>query len=120
MTTKRIKQLKDLMIRARANASESLAEMLRALNERRSVVDTIVDSHNRMEKIDAALARMANGRYGLCIDCGDDIGEGRLIAQPWAEACAACQKHREATMLDQMPQDFKMSVGRPLDAARRA
>jgi DnaK suppressor protein len=44
-----------------------------------------------LQNIDAALRRIAEGRYGACIDCGEPIGVQRLLAQPGALRCAACQ-----------------------------
>jgi RNA polymerase-binding protein DksA len=44
-----------------------------------------------LQNIDAALRRIAEGRYGACTDCGEPIGVQRLMAQPGALRCAACQ-----------------------------
>ena len=45
--------------------------------------------------IDAALARVHEGAYGLCLDCGDDITPARLQAVPTALRCMACQSQHE-------------------------
>ncbi|SDZ49227.1 transcriptional regulator, TraR/DksA family [Variovorax sp. YR634] len=45
----------------------------------------------RLEAIELALARLADGRYGVCEDCGAEIPRARLFAQPTAVRCAACQ-----------------------------
>jgi len=135
LTVKRMKQLKNLMIRARANAFDSLAATLGALqalqvrtdtcentsafSPRCSVVEVIVSSYNRMEKVDAALLRMSDGTYGICVECGAEIGEGRLLIQPWAEHCIICQEHREVAMLGQLTQEFKAIAGKPMEAAWR-
>jgi RNA polymerase-binding transcription factor DksA len=42
-----------------------------------------------------ALARIAEGSYGTCSDCGEPIGGPRLNAQPTAERCIACQQKLE-------------------------
>ena len=39
-----------------------------------------------------ALARMADGSYGECIDCGQPISAERLFAQPTAKRCIADQE----------------------------
>ena len=41
--------------------------------------------------LDAALARLDAGRYGLCTDCGVAIPQARLDAAPEAPRCLACQ-----------------------------
>ena len=40
--------------------------------------------------IDAALERLAAGRYGTCTRCGATIGAARLAARPAAETCIGC------------------------------
>ncbi|WP_347111049.1 TraR/DksA C4-type zinc finger protein [Paenarthrobacter sp. S56] len=40
-----------------------------------------------LEQIDAALVRIAEGTYGVCIICGNPIPEGRLEARPWTPYC---------------------------------
>jgi RNA polymerase-binding transcription factor DksA len=40
-----------------------------------------------LEQIDAALARIGAGSYGVCSVCGDGIAEGRLEARPWTPYC---------------------------------
>ena len=54
-------------------------------------------SHTTAElaEIDAALARIADGSYGWCIDCGGPIGRPRLLVHPMAVRCAPCQSRRE-------------------------
>ena len=46
--------------------------------------------------VDAALARMRSGTYGLCVDCGDPIAAARLAAYPTAPRCIECQEMHEA------------------------
>jgi RNA polymerase-binding transcription factor len=42
--------------------------------------------------IDAALQRIAVGRYGICLDCGEPIGYQRLLAFPVAKLCYECKE----------------------------
>lgn len=44
----------------------------------------------RMEAIRAALARLADGTYGICSGCGSRIPYGRLIVMPESTLCVAC------------------------------
>jgi DnaK suppressor protein len=39
----------------------------------------------RLEAIERAEARLLEGRYGLSIQSGDPIPDGRLEIEPWAE-----------------------------------
>lgn len=42
-------------------------------------------------KVLAALTRVQEGTYGLCVDCRKPVPEGRLEARPDASRCVACQ-----------------------------
>lgn len=50
---------------------------------------------DEVRDINAAEARIATGRYGVCIDCGAPIGRARLEAYPTAKRCLADQERRE-------------------------
>lgn len=43
----------------------------------------------------AALARIDDGSYGNCVDCGHDIPEPRLEARPATPRCVPCQSKRD-------------------------
>ena len=44
----------------------------------------------KLTEIRKALQRLDNGSYGRCVECGEDIPEGRLKAIPYAARCLAC------------------------------
>jgi len=50
---------------------------------------------NRMKMIDNALARIDQGKYGLCLKCGKHIPQERLEAIPYAFLCISCQSASE-------------------------
>jgi DnaK suppressor protein len=41
--------------------------------------------------VDAALARLDAGSFGVCLRCGKPVAPGRLEALPWAAHCIDCQ-----------------------------
>ena len=43
-----------------------------------------------LRAIDAALARIEDGSYGICAKCGNDISTERLDAVPTAALCRNC------------------------------
>lgn len=43
-----------------------------------------------LERINAALGRIAEGTYGTCLKCGDEISDARLSAVPEAPLCRTC------------------------------
>jgi DnaK suppressor protein len=44
-----------------------------------------------LRMIEEALARMQQGAFGVCVQCGDDIDLRRLEAVPWTQYCLRCQ-----------------------------
>jgi DnaK suppressor protein len=42
-----------------------------------------------------ALQRIKGGRYGRCIDCGEEIGTARLNAVPWTPYCIRDQEKHD-------------------------
>ena len=62
-------------------------------------IEFAIDAHEMAElaAIDAALARISAGVYGECVDCGCDIPQARLHANPEALRCISCQEAFEKT-----------------------
>ena len=48
-----------------------------------------------LNKVNDALARLEQGSYGNCFDCGEEIAEKRLRALPFAVRCKDCEEARE-------------------------
>ena len=49
----------------------------------------------KLRRIDAALGRIEEGVFGLCIESGEEIELKRLETQPWAEFCIEVAEERE-------------------------
>ena len=45
-----------------------------------------------LREVRAALDRIADGSYGACLHCEEEISQKRLKAMPWAKLCIACQE----------------------------
>jgi DnaK suppressor protein len=63
------------------------AQAIAAETERRRQIE--------LDRIDAALGRIASGDYGFCARCGDDIGLERLEFDPTTPLCIACARAGE-------------------------
>jgi DnaK suppressor protein len=62
--------------------------------ERQHAAALLQAAREQVTAIDAALQRLAAGRYGVCERCGRPIGEGRLAARPAAPTCIQCAGSR--------------------------
>lgn len=54
---------------------------------------------DELRRIDRALARVYDGSYGVCEECGGQIPARRLMAEPTATRCIRCQDLHEKTYL---------------------
>ena len=67
-----------------------------AYKSRLDLLDNLAEWYvNETARIDNALIRIAEGKYGVCLGCHEPIEPPRLEATPEAAFCAACQKMRE-------------------------
>ena len=86
------KRLRKIQHNLRTTPEPDTAEQ--ALDRENDEVLEQLDDSGRaeLEMIEAALARMATGTYGLCITCGDTVAIERLTALPYATVCIKCAK----------------------------
>ncbi len=50
--------------------------------------------------IEEAVARIEDGSFGECSNCGEGVNRKRLEAVPWAKLCLACQELEEQGRLE--------------------
>ena len=53
----------------------------------------------KLARIEAALERLANDRYGRCQNCNQRIDPERLEILPYAELCIGCQRQLERQLI---------------------
>jgi DnaK suppressor protein len=68
-----------------------------AVEETQAVVEQAKagQAARELELMIAARRRLADGTYGECLDCGDEIDVRRLTALPATPYCTACQSFHE-------------------------
>jgi len=80
---------------------------LATISQERDLLSFLHESvSTRLRFIREALNAVDRGDYGECSRCGEDIGEKRLAAVPWARTCIFCQ---EATETE--PKPSRISAG---------
>ena len=64
--------------------------------EDNEVVDALGnEAREEIAKISSALRRMDSGDFGICIECGMPIEDGRIKAYPYADVCIECAEFDE-------------------------
>jgi len=100
-----LKQLSDKLTKRINNSTSNLQSNRQAGEEaadvggddfiRETGIAIMADDAAKLRMIDQAVRNMANGTYGICQDCGNPIGEGRLEVKPYARFCVNCKEKRE-------------------------
>jgi len=117
MTKKEMEKYRRLLEDKKATLSAEIAKTRSAEEETteestQDIADKAVSSYTReflysltdgerstLLQIDDALARIDEGAYGQCLNCGQLMTEKRLNAVPWAPYCLDCQELSEKGML---------------------
>ncbi len=116
-TTDTLRDIKrSLISRREAIVKEAKEEIAKYISgENRQLVDTALDegdwavvdisedinlrrlaTHRRaLHDIDESLRKIGEGSYGICEECGEEIGEKRLQVLPTATLCVTCQGNKE-------------------------
>jgi DnaK suppressor protein len=60
--------------------------------ERELAIRNLDRESNLLRNVKGALARIADGSYGVCMHCDEEIIAKRLNAVPWTAFCIRCQE----------------------------
>ena len=60
--------------------------------ERELAIRNLDRESSLLRNVRGALARMADGSYGICMHCEEEIKPKRLDAVPWTKFCIRCQE----------------------------
>jgi len=60
--------------------------------ERELAIRNLDRESNLLRSVRGALSRIADGSYGVCLHCEEDISPKRLNAVPWTAYCIKCQE----------------------------
>ena len=55
-------------------------------------------NYEAMDEIEAALKRIEDGAYGICVSCGAPVPFERLEIVPAADRCVRCQDDRDRAL----------------------
>lgn len=84
------------------------------LNERRTRLETALEAipgdeqvRRLLHQVDAALARMDGGSYGICLECQESVEPERLVADPLMEYCL---DHLTASQREALQRDLELAA----------
>jgi DnaK suppressor protein len=63
-------------------------------------ITLIENESSLLDQVDAALARIEQGTFGKCENCGQSIAEPRLSALPYAALCVECARSQSSETND--------------------
>ena len=78
-----------------SNTPMHLADLGTDNFEQELSMNLLEKGEDRLEEIGAALERIEQGQFGVCEECGKEIGRERLDALPYARLCVSCARQRE-------------------------
>ena len=76
--------------------SNELVETMQLAGQREFAARALERDTKNLMQIDAALERIDDGAFGICLDCEEAISPKRLAAVPWAGYCLHCQELHDA------------------------
>ena len=66
-----------------------------ALQDQAMQLETERRRKGELKRIEAALARIAEGEFGYCVSCGEEIAAKRLELDPTTPVCIDCAEFAE-------------------------
>jgi DnaK suppressor protein len=112
MREKLIAEISENLIPESLTASSDIGDLVdQAGDERDRELSLLLTGRDKekLAAINEALEKLKEGTYGVCEDCGDKIGQGRLKVMPLAKYCVNCQSkiEREMTLQKKAEEDLK-------------
>jgi len=74
-----------------ADVHGDMADLTAEISQREQLLWLAEHERERLRQIEDALEMVAEGKYGVCAECGDQIPDPRLKAIPTANHCIKCQ-----------------------------
>lgn len=73
---------------------EGFSDAAAVTAERTEILGLVETAINRLGEVDAALARIEDGSYGVCAQCGTAISPQRMEIRPVSAMCVKCKSAR--------------------------
>ena len=101
MRDKLVKEISENRIPEPLTAPSNIGDLVDQAGDERDRELSLLLTGRDKEKLMAiteALEKINEGTYGICEECGEKIGQGRLKVMPLAKLCVSCQSKLEKEM----------------------
>jgi DnaK suppressor protein len=88
-------------------SADALDEVQHAA-ERELAIRNLDRESNLLRQVKAALQRIDDGTFGICLHCEDEISSKRLNAVPWAAYCIQCQELADQSRDQESEENFDL------------
>lgn len=89
-TKEEIEQLEELTKPVKPDNAYGRLSRMDAINNKTINDAALRNQKSQLQKLERALGKIDEGKYGTCLKCGDDIPLGRLKFMPWTAKCVKC------------------------------
>lgn len=84
---KRIEKITNHMLNPQSSLQEHWDDQAVVTSQNDMRHNLKADAEEGLALVNAALARIEEGEYGICTECGEEINTNRLDAVPYATEC---------------------------------
>ena len=89
-TEEEIEHLKELTKPVEPDNAIGRLSRMDAINNKSINDASLRENKSKLQKLERALERIDEERFGNCAKCGEEIAFGRLKFMPWATKCVRC------------------------------
>jgi DnaK suppressor protein len=75
--------------------------------ERELAIRNLDRESNLLRNVRAALRRIEDGTFGICVHCEEEISPKRINAVPWTPLCIACQEAADRAAIEGNEDSFE-------------
>ena len=77
------------------DSPSDMFDQIQAASERDLAISQLERESSRLREVRGALGRLDAGKYGICVECDEEISPKRLAAVPWTTSCITCLEAAE-------------------------
>ena len=73
---------------------DAFADAAAATAERTETIGIVDSLKKRLDEVDRAMGKLDDGTFGVCVECGKDIGSDRMEFRPTSVRCVSCKSKK--------------------------